>query len=208
MDFWENKRVWIIGASSGIGEGLVRCLIKKNAWVVVSARRKDRLEQLRNESPSAQLTLLPMDVEDHGSIGEKTKDAWSHFGGLDVVFLNAGIAVRDRSIETSLDLEKKLFDINFWGLVAVAKALLSLKSPDSLLHLAVTSSLSGKYGVPKLAAYAASKHALHGYFDSLRAETSSNLRIHLVIPGFVRTDIAVTGWKGDGTANGKMQNAL
>lgn len=95
------------------------------------------------------------------------------------------------------------------GPVAITKELLKKREPESPLHLVLTSSLSGKYGVPKLAAYAASKHALQGYFDSLRAETyGSGLFIHIVIPGFIRTNITVAGLRGDGSQSGKMQNAL
>ena len=209
MEFWKNKRVWIIGSSSGIGEGLFHCLIKQGASVVISARRQERLELLAQSASSTRVRLLPLDVGYHEIIAQKVKEAWGCFGGLDVVFLNAGIAVRDRVEDTAIEVEKKLFNINFWGLVAVTKTIMSLKNPEETLHLAVTSSLSGKYGVPKLAAYSASKHALHGYFDSLRAENAqTNLKIHLVIPGFIRTDITVSGLRGDGSTSGKMQNAL
>mgnify|MGYP005748611899 CR=1 FL=1 len=209
MNFWKNKRVWIIGASSGIGEGLLSCLVKEEAKVVISARRTERMEELTADIPSSWVKILPIDMEVHECLSAKTKEAWEMFGGLDVVFLNAGISVRDLVSETSLDLEKKLMDINFWGAVVVTKALLQVKPENHPLQLAVTSSLSGKYGVPKLAAYAASKHALHGYFESLRAETAqSNVRIHLVIPGFIKTEITVSGYKGDGSPNGKIQHAL
>lgn len=209
MDFWENKRVWVIGASSGIGEGLLKCLVREGAKVIISARRTERMEELTREIPSSRVRILPLDVELHQSLDVKTAEAWKIFEGLDVVFLNAGISVRDLATDTSLAMEKKLMDINFWGPVVVAKALMTLKPADQPLQIAITSSLSGKYGVPKLASYAASKHALHGYFESLRAETAqSNVMIHLVIPGFVKTEITVAGFKGDGSPNGKMQQAL
>ncbi len=152
---------------------------------------------------------MAIDMEEHSTLAEEGRRAWDLFGGFDVVFLNAGMTVRDLVVETQSMVEKRIMNINFWGPVILTKSMLRLKSPKDPLHLVVTSSLSGKYGVPKLAAYAASKHALHGYFDSLRAETiNSNLKIHLVIPGFVRTPITVSGFKGDGTQNGQMQNAL
>lgn len=209
MEYWKNKRVWIIGASSGIGEGLVKSLLESGAKVIISARREERLYGLKSAYPGSFLECLPLDIACHQELAGKTGQAWSIWEGLDFVFLNSGISLRDLVSDSKLEVEKKVMDINFWGPVAVAKSLLLQKSPEDKLHLVVTSSLSGKYGVPRLAAYSASKHALHGYFDSLRAEMHrSHLLIHLVIPGFVRTDITISGMKGDGSPYGKMQNAL
>ena len=209
MDFWAQKRIWIVGASSGIGEGLVRVLADSDAKLVISARSEASLLELKSVYPSVSIEVLALDVENYATLGDKTEQAWSVFEGLDYVFLNAGMAVRDLVSETNIQVERKIMDINFWGPVAITKALLSNRSPGRQLHLVLTSSLSGKYGVPKLAGYAASKHAIQGYFDSLRAETyGSGLFIHIVIPGFIRTNITVAGLRGDGRISGKMQGAL
>lgn len=209
MDFWAQKRIWIIGASSGIGEGLVKVLAENGAKLIISARNESKLTELKATFHFAEIKVLALNVENHSSLSIKTDQAWQLFEGLDYVFLNAGMAVRDLVKESNLEVERKIMDINFWGPVAITKVLLKKKKPDSKLHLVLTSSLSGKYGVPKLAAYAASKHAIQGYFDSLRAETfGSGLLIHIVIPGFIRTNITVAGLRGDGSTSGKMQNAL
>lgn len=209
MDFWAEKRVWIIGASSGIGEGLVKALAVKGANLVISARNESKMQSLKSDLHFAKIEILALDIENHSSLSEKSEAAWQVFEGLDYVFLNAGMSVRDIVAESRLDVERKIMDINFWGPVSITKELLKKKNPNSRLHLVLTSSLSGKYGVPKLAAYAASKHAIQGYFDSLRAETfGSGLFIHIVIPGFIRTNITVAGLRGDGSQSGKMQNAL
>lgn len=209
MGFWTQKRVWIIGASSGIGEGLVQILAEKGAKLIISARRESKLQQLKADYPNSELEVLSLDVELFSSLADKIDEAWDRFAGLDYVFLNAGMSVRDLVVESKLEIERKIMDINFWGPVAITKALLKKKALESSLHLVLTSSLSGKYGVPKLAAYSASKHAMQGYFDSLRAETSdTGLFIHVVIPGFIRTNITVAGLRGDGRKSGKMQNAL
>jgi short-subunit dehydrogenase len=209
MGFWARKRVWIVGASSGIGEALVRILVENGASLVISARNEPKLRKLKSAFPSSSIEVLPVDVEDHSVLSFATDRASEVYGGLDYVFLNAGMTVRDLVADTELDVERKIMDINFWGPVAITKAILKNRSPGSPLHLVLTSSLSGKYGVPKLAAYAGSKHALQGYFDSLRAETyGSGLFVHLVIPGFIRTNITVAGLRGDGSRSGKMQAAL
>ena len=209
MDFWNRKRVWIVGASSGIGEGLARLLAEEGASLILSARNESKLREMKTAFPKSEIEVLPIDVEDLTSLPQKTDQAWQVYGGLDYVFLNAGMSVRDLVIECELEVERKIMDINFWGPVAISKELLKRRSPENPLHLVLTSSLSGKYGVPKLAAYAASKHAIQGYFDSLRAEThGSGLFIHIVIPGFIQTNITVAGLRGDGSTSGKMQNAL
>lgn len=209
MEFWTQKRVWIIGASSGIGEGLVQVLAEKGAKLIISARNESKLLELRTQLSRAQIEVLPLDVEMLSTLTVKSDQAWDIFDGLDYVFLNAGMSVRDLVSESKLEVERKIMDINFWGPVAITKQLLKNRDPKVPLHLVLTSSLSGKYGVPKLAAYAASKHAMQGYFDSLRAETFGlGLHIHIVIPGFIRTNITVAGLRGDGSQSGKMQNAL
>lgn len=206
---WKDKRIWIVGASSGIGEGLVTELARSHASLVISSRRVERLQILRQQFPSRSIEILPLDLAEHESLDEAVATAWKCYDGFDYVFLNAGMSVRDLVAETQTDIEKRLMDVNFWAPVIITKALLSrLTDPDEM-HLVITSSLSGKYGVPKLAAYASSKHALHGYFDSLRAETyNTGLCIHIAIPGFIRTEISVSGLKGDGAKVGTMQAAL
>lgn len=209
MDFWSKKRVWIVGASSGIGEGLARILAGKGARLILSARNESKLQELKSESSESEIEVLALDVEHLSLLPENADQAWQVFGGLDYVFLNAGMSVRDLVTDCNLEVERKIMDINFWGPVAITKELLKKREPEIPLHLVLTSSLSGKYGVPKLAAYAASKHAIQGYFDSLRAEThGSGLVIHIVIPGFIQTNITVAGLRGDGSKSGKMQNAL
>ncbi len=209
MDFWAQKRIWIIGASSGIGEGLVHVMAENGAKLIVSARNESKLFELKEKLSGADIKVLQADLEQLATLSELSEKAWGIFDGLDYVFLNAGMSVRDLVAESKLEVERKIMDINFWGPVAITKELLKRRDPNVPLHLVLTSSLSGKYGVPKLAAYAASKHAIQGYFDSLRAETyGTGLFIHIVIPGFIRTDITVSGLRGDGSKNGKMQNAL
>jgi dehydrogenase/reductase SDR family member 7B len=208
-NFWKDKKVWIVGASSGIGEGLVHSLVKQEAKLVISSRNEEKLMDLKHAFPASFIEVIPMDLEKHQELNTKANLAWDSLGGLDVIFLNAGMAVRDLVVETQTEVEKKIMDINFWGPVVLTKELIKLKNSETPLRLVVTSSLSGKYGVPKLAAYSASKHALHGYFDSLRAETAkTNLKIQLVIPGFVRTNITASGLRGDGSISGVMQKAM
>ncbi|GAA0877945.1 SDR family NAD(P)-dependent oxidoreductase [Algoriphagus jejuensis] len=179
------------------------------AKLVISARNEHKLRELQLTFRSVSIEVLPLDVEDFMTLSIRVNEAWKFLDGFDYVFLNAGMSVRDLVSDTQIEVERKIMDINFWGPVAITRELLRKRNQESELHLVLTSSLSGKYGVPKLASYTASKHAMQGYFDSLRAEThGAGIFIHLVIPGFVRTDITVAGLRGDGSTNGRMQEAL
>ena len=206
---WNGKRIWVVGASSGIGKGLVNELSKRGSKLIISARRTELLQAIADVHSETEIKVLPADLEQHDELPAIAQKAWSIFGGLDYVFLNAGMSVRDLVSETMTEAERKVMDINFWGPVIITKELLPQFIKSNEAHIVVTSSLSGKYGVPKLASYAASKHALHGYFDSLRTETfKTGLKIHIAIPGFIKTNITVAGLKGDGTVNGQMQQSL
>ena len=206
---WSNKRIWVVGASSGIGEGLVNVLSKHGSRLIISSRRTDLLEDIASRHQGTEIKVIRADMEAHSELADIARRAWEVYDGLDYIFLNAGMSARDLVSETKIDVEKKVMDINFWGPVTITKALLPDLTKSKESHIVLTSSLSGKYGVPKLASYAASKHALHGYFDSLRTETyQTGLKIHIAIPGFIKTDITVAGLKGDGTVNGKMQQSL
>lgn len=208
---FQNKKVWITGASSGIGEALAKELSNHGAKLILSARRKELLESIKSEckGPQENINILTVDLEKTELIRLIVEEAWNFYNGIDIVFLNAGMAVRDLVVNTTLALDRKVLDINFFGSVAVAKALLPKFNHRGTGHFVVTSSLSGIYGVPKLAAYSASKHALHGYFESLRAEIcQSGIKVTIIIPGFIKTNISVNALKGDGRPFGRMQESL
>ncbi|WP_194776565.1 SDR family NAD(P)-dependent oxidoreductase [Pararhodonellum marinum] len=206
---WQDKRIWIVGASSGIGAGLVKALATKEAKLVLSSRRANLMQELADEFPHVDIKLLAADMEDIEVLPEIAGKAWDFFGGLDYVFFNAGLSLRDPVTLAQIEAEKKIMQVNFWAPVILTKALLPLLLTLPESHLVLTSSLSGKFGVPKLSAYAASKHALHGYFESLRTEThQTGLKIHFAIPGFINTDITFSGIKGDGSPYAKRQESL
>ena len=119
---------------------------------------------------------------------------------------NAGIALRDLAIHTDLAVDKNIMNVNYFGPVAITKRLLPVMIKNQSGNFIIVSSLSGKYGVPKLSAYAASKQALHGFFDSLRSEVYQyNIKIMIIIPGIIRTNITMNALQGDGTKYGKME---
>ncbi len=204
------KICWITGASSGIGASLAIALTMKGAYVIISARNQEALEKVRASCAHPEkVRILSFDMEDADHLPEFAMKAWNTFNGIDYVFLNAGFAVRDWLMNIELRLIRQVMEVNFFSAVIITKTLLPVMVERQHGHFAVTSSLSGKYGIPKLSAYASSKHALHGFFESLRAEYfKDGIRVTMIVPGLVNTGITVHSLTGDGSVSGKMQEAV
>ena len=201
---------WITGASSGIGEGIAKELNKQNAFVILSARSESNLEKVKQECTYAdKVVVLPCDLENTESLSEVALSAWNVHQKIDYIFLNAGIAARDTVINTDIEVIRKVMNTNFIGGAVITKTLLPLMVARGSGTLVVTSSLSGKYGIPKLSAYAASKHALHGFYESLRAEHAKDgIKVIMFIPGLIRTGISVNALTGQGKSYGKMMKSI
>lgn len=200
--------IWITGASSGIGEAVAMELAKhKGVRLVLSARRTDELERVAQQTqlPAAHVLVLPMDMTNIESLPDCVEAVRQRFGRIDYVFQNAGITQRSTVIDTDLSVYKRIMDVNFFGVVALTKAVLPLMLAQGSGHFIVTSSVAGKLGTKQRSGYCASKHALHGFFDSLRAETyDAGLRVTLVCPGYIRTPISLHALSANGEVHGKM----
>jgi dehydrogenase/reductase SDR family protein 7B len=202
-----EKVCWVTGASSGIGEALVLELAARGAKLVISARRAERLEALRLRCPDpSRVAVLPLDVADTARADEHARTALIPFGRIDVMVHNAGIGQRSRALETALDVDRRIMEVNYFGVIALTKALLPAMIAHGGGHLVVVSSVVGHVGTPLRSAYSASKHALHGFFDALRAEEGARgVRVTLVCPGFVKTELAERALVGDGRARGTTE---
>ena len=207
---FEDKVVWITGASSGIGEALVYSFNFRNSNLILSSRDINDLEKVKNncKRTDSGIHLLPFDLSDLDSIKDIVDTALRFYGKIDYVVHNAAIALRDLVINTDIELDQKIMRVNYFGPVSITKQILPSMIANQSGHFVVISSLSGKYGVPKLSAYAASKHALHGFFDSLRSEVHlNNIKITMIIPGIIKTNILVNALKGDGKKYEKKTKA-
>jgi dehydrogenase/reductase SDR family member 7B len=204
MNSYQNKTVWITGASSGIGRALAIEFSKMGANLILSARNNEKLIETRSLCKDIKLVkLLPMDLGDFNSMKDKVNIALYLFEGIDVLINNGGISQRSLAVETKLSVDQKIMDINYFGTVALTKAILPHFIEKKSGQIAVTSSVVGKFGSPVRTAYSASKHALHGFFDSLRSEVYTyNIGITIVCPGPINTGISENAL----TANGEKQN--
>ena len=207
---YQDKICWITGASSGIGESLAIALGRLGARLILSSRKKESLEKVRLQCMNPEnVFILACDMESTSTLASVSRHAWKIFDGIDYVFLNAGLAVRDLVINTELEMFQKVMNINYFSAVIISKTLLPMMIERRSGHFVVTNSLSGKYGVPRLAAYSASKHALHGFFESLRAENhAQGIRVTMITPGFVNTGITLHALKGNGEPYARMEDSV
>jgi short-subunit dehydrogenase len=209
MDF-RNRRVWITGASSGIGEALAVAFHQAGAMLVLSARREDELKRVQTLCGGEPNTrILPMDVTNATELPEKAQRALGMFSGIDILVLNAGITQRSLIRDTDESVYRQLMEINFFATEAMARAVLPSMLAQKSGHMVVISSIAGKFGVPLRSGYSASKFALHGFFEVLRAEEEKNgIRVTMVCPGYIRTDISLSALRGDGAKHAKMDPGI
>ncbi|WP_372638825.1 SDR family oxidoreductase [Fodinibius sp.] len=204
---FKNKVIWITGASSGIGEALAYALHDRGARLIISSRREEALANVKNNCSGnpENIHILPLDLTDTGTLDDKARQALDRHGHIDYLFNNGGISQRSLAVDTNLEVVRQVMEVNFFGSVALTKAVLPAMIEREGGHIVVTSSVMGKFGTRLRSSYAASKHALHGYFDCLRQEVHEHdIAVTLVCPGFIKTDITKKALEGDGSKHDKM----
>lgn len=209
MSYYKDKTVWVTGASSGIGEATAKLLIQQGANVILSARRQNELERVKTECSSPErVKVLPLDLEKHENARQWVEQAWSLYNGVDIVVNNGGIGQFGPSLETKNEVERKIFEINYFGNVALTKAILPKMISAGKGQITVISSMAGKFGQANLAAYSASKAAVTLYYESLKEELyKTPIQIQVVSPGFIQTSVTLNSLKPDGTKMNKNSTA-
>ena len=206
MSKLKNKVVWITGASSGIGQALAFAMAKEGAKLVLSSRREQELKNVA-EKCASDVLILPLDLSNSSNFKDLTQQVLEHFGSIDVLINNGGISQRSEAAQTSLEVDRKLMEVNYFGAAALTKAVLPIMQQQKSGHLVAISSLSGKFGFFLRSAYSASKFALVGFYESLRLEEEkNNIKVSLVFPGFVHTNISQNALSGDGQKHAKLDN--
>lgn len=204
-----NKVIWITGASSGIGEALVYELNAAGAKLIISARNRDQLFKVKQQCKNQiDVHVLSLDLADSENLAKKANDAIRIYGKIDILINSGGVSQRSLALATDFATEKKLMDINFWGTVLLSKAVIPQMIRQGGGTVVCVSSLVGKFGTKFRSAYAASKHALHGYFDSLRSELdTANVNILIACPGFIKTNVSINALTENGQPQGTMDEA-
>jgi len=211
-DYWKDKVVWITGASSGIGEGLAKQLADRGAHLILSSRNADKLEALKAKlAKTENHTILPLDVSNEQSINQAVNTNKELVDTVDVLINNAGVSQRALTWEASRESERLIMETNFFGATALTKAVLPGMMKRNAGSIISLSSPAGAFGFPLRSSYSASKHALHGYFDSLRAELDAakkNIHIMLVLPGRVSTNMSFNALTQDGSKQAEADQRL
>lgn len=202
-----NKKIWITGASSGIGEALAIECAKLGALLVLSARNEEKLNQLKAQlTNSEKHHVIPLDLANSEQVTSIVNDYISEHGTVDILVNNGGIAQRGTARETKLSVQRQVMEVNYFGTIAITQAVF----PSMTNGMVVTvSSVAGKIGGKSMSGYSASKHAIIGYMDCLRAEESVNgLHVLTICPGFVQTKISVNAMVADGAQFGKVAGSI
>jgi short-subunit dehydrogenase len=209
MSFFQDKVVWITGASSGLGEAIAFELAKEKAKLVLSARRESELHRVKKECakfiPEENILILPLDVAELSNVNEEAQKVIQKFERIDILINNAGVVQRSYVIDTSVELERKMMEINYFGAVILSKAVLPLMRKQNSGNILAVSSVMGKMGFPGRSTYSASKHALYGYFETMRIEEKKNgINVHIICPGYIKTNVSLNAITAKGEIYGKM----
>lgn len=204
---FEGKIIWITGASSGIGEAVALELSQLNPRLILSGRNIEALEKLaaKCREKGAGCDVIPFDLALPDEVEAAADKVLAEFPRIDALLHFGGISQRSFAVDTRLDVDRKIMEVNYFSAVILAKKLLPGMIRQGSGHIAVTSSIVGKFGISYRSAYSASKHALHGFFESLRAENAKHgIGVTLIIPGRIHTAISLNALDGQGEKYGKM----
>ena len=204
-----GKVAWITGASSGIGEALVHEFVRRGATVIASSNDSSGLERVKTEcgDKSVMVNCIPFDLADTSGINKIVEQQVNTFGKIDFLLNIGGISQRARIDETPIWLDRKIFEINYFGTIALSKAVLPFMVKQQSGHILATSSISGRFGFPLRSAYSASKQAIHGFFETLYLENKKfNIKSSVIIPGRVRTAISLHALDSEGKEHGKLDD--
>jgi short-subunit dehydrogenase len=200
------QTVWITGASSGVGEGMASVFHREGANLILSGRRQDELERVKAQctAGTGSITVVPFDISNADARQAAARSVLDQFARIDILVNNAGIGQRSLAMDTFEDVERRIMEVDFFGPVALTKLVLPRMIEQQGGHLIVTSSVAGKHAVPYHSTYCAAKHALHGYFDTLRIEhLHDNIAVTLLVIAGIRSHVFEHALTGDGTEYGR-----
>ena len=205
---FEEKVIWITGASSGIGEAPAYEWSKLGAQLILSARRESELERVKSACAfSERCTLAPLDLSQQGDIEAVADRMLQQFGTIDILVNNGGISQRSLAVETDVAVDRCIMEVDYFSGVILSKKLLPAMVDKGSGHIVAISSIVGKFGFPLRSAYSAAKHAMHGFYESVWAEMNSQgIRVTMVCPGRILTNVSINALTKNGTPHGEMDH--
>jgi short-subunit dehydrogenase len=205
--YFQGKVIWITGASSGIGEALAYVLARESTKLVLSSRRREELERVAQKTglASDRLLILPLDVRHYQQMPDLARIVMEHFGSIDILINNAGISQRSSALDTDIEVDRQIMEVNFTGTIALTKSVLPFMIRAQSGQIISVASMAGVVATPKRSSYAAAKSAVISYMDALRAEVHKyHIHVGVILPGYVRTKISINALTGDGSPQGSM----
>ncbi|TCO07449.1 SDR family oxidoreductase [Natronoflexus pectinivorans] len=209
MNNFRDKVIWITGASSGIGEELAYAFANEGASLVLTSRNREKLELVKKKCLEKTDVCLvqPMDLSNPDGMDAIVQSVVGQTGKVDVLINNAGRSQRSLAKDTPVSIDREIMELNFFGVIHLTKLLLPFMVKRENGHLVVISSVVGKFGFPLRTAYAASKHALQGFFEALRFELQPfNIDVTIVSPGRIHTNISINAVTHTGESYKKMDD--
>lgn len=186
----KDKVVVIMGASSGIGAATANLLASKGAKLSIAARRLDRLEEIKNQNPDAEIKAFKADVTKADEVEKVITDTVAEYGRVDVLFNNAGIMPVNNLDQLAHDEWQNMLDINVKGVLNGIAAALPVMKKQKSGHIITTSSVLGYEVLPGYAAYSGTKYAVRAIMEGLRQEEhANNIKTTIIAPGSVRTEL-------------------
>ncbi len=204
----KDKLVCITGASSGIGESLAYAFANEGSRLLLCARNLEKLNAVKDKCVgSPEVHVLQVDLSKYEEVDQHFGPVLSEIGDIDILINNAGISQRTKVIDSSIEVDKKIMDINYFGLVALTRYVLPSMIKRNSGHMVAISSVAGYISTSHRSAYAASKHAVRAWYDSLRSEVfKNNIKVTVICPGFINTDISKNAMNGQAESYGKMDS--
>ena len=189
IDQFSGKRVWVIGASSGIGEACAKTLLTQGAKVALSSRRVERLNQIALTGDANQSLVIPLDVTNDQQLQDSYQSILSAWGGIDLLLFVSGAYTPLRADHFDIKIAERMINTNLLGpMRAVA-----IVTPEMLRansgHIAIVGSVAGYSGLPKALAYGPSKAAIINFCENLYYDLlPRGVSVHMISPGFVATE--------------------
>ncbi|KAK7481161.1 hypothetical protein BaRGS_00027594 [Batillaria attramentaria] len=203
-EFLRGQVIWVTGASSGIGEALVYQLASVGCRLILSARRTEELERVKKQCllcgplKDEDILVLTLDSTKFGTHAAAVEKVLEHFKQIDVLVNNAGRSQRAAWADISLEVDRQMLETNVLGVLSLTKCVLPHMMQRKAGHIVVMSSIAGKVGAPFSGSYTGSKHALHGWFETLRVEGAEyNIDVTLLCPGPVFSRLFEQAFTGE-----------
>lgn len=192
--YFTGKTIWVTGASSGIGKELVLQLSEQGCKLLISSRTENTLYQIAEicEENGSDCEVLSIDLNHCPSIETIQKELFKRELEIDILINCAGVSQRSKAENTSVELDRMFMEVNFFAPLILTKAVLPQMLARNKGQIVMISSILGDFGLPLHSSYAAAKHALNAFSESLKEElVDTNVKINVISPGFINTDVAL-----------------